>query len=258
MNDEIEFRVEDGIGWLVVNRPMAWNALDWRAQERFAEVITAVSQNPSIRVLIIRGSGHKAFVAGGDLKELSQHLDPASGVRLNRVMTAALQQLTEVPVPVIAAINGDAYGGGCEIVTACDIRIAAAHARFCFAQVKQALTTGWGGAGRLVPLVGLGAALDLLLTARVFDAQEAKVLGLVQHVVAGEQLDTAVLKMAQHLAALPRQALAAAKELAYAASQQSRAETNQLERALFTHLWPQADHVEAVTAFLEKRPPNFE
>jgi enoyl-CoA hydratase/carnithine racemase len=104
----------------------------------------------------------------------------------------------------------------------------------------------------------LGAALDLLLTARVFDAQEAKALGLVQHVVAGEQLDTVVLKMAQHLAALPRQALAAMKELAYAASQQSRTETNQLERALFTHLWPQADHVEAVTAFLEKRPPHFE
>lgn len=174
---------EDGIGTLRVNRPEARNALNWTAQEQFAAAVAVVERDTAVRVLIITGTGDKAFVSGGDLKELSQHPEREAGERLNRVMRDALVQLTHLPIPVIAAVNGDAFGGGCEILTACDLRLATSCARFCFAQVRNALCTGWGGTGRLVNLLGQARALDLLLTSCIFSAEEARQMGLVQQVV---------------------------------------------------------------------------
>ena len=117
--DIIQFHIDQqGIAVLQVNRPQARNALNWSAQQRFSDLVTAVAMDPMIRVLIITGSGNRAFVSGGDLKELIQHPERAAGERLNRVMSAALSDLTKLPIPVIVAINGDALGGGCEIVTA--------------------------------------------------------------------------------------------------------------------------------------------
>lgn len=249
---------ELGIAVLRVNRPAARNALDWLAQEQFAAAIAQVAAAEQVRVLIITGSGERAFVSGGDLKQLSEDPRQASGERLNRVMTRALTQLTQLPLPVIGAVNGDAFGGGCEIITACDLRIAAAHARFSFAQVRNALTTGWGGTGRLVRLLGQSRALDLLLTARTFDAAEAVSLGLVHRIVAADEpvLDAA-RAWAQELAALPKEALAAAKALTYAAAQLEPDELLQYERRLFLDLWATPDHLEALTAFREKRAPQF-
>jgi enoyl-CoA hydratase/carnithine racemase len=149
MNNETEYTQEDGIATLRLNRPEARNALNWAAQEQFAAAVAAVERDTAVRVLIITGTGDKAFVSGGDLKELSQHPEREAGERLNRVMRDALVQLTHLPIPVIAAVNGDAFGSGCEILTACDLRLAADHARFCFAQVRNALCTGWGGTGRV-------------------------------------------------------------------------------------------------------------
>lgn len=258
MTKEIQLTYKNSIATLRVNRPAARNALNWTAQEQLAAAVAQVRADTAVRVLIITGTGDKAFVSGGDLKELSQHPERAAGERLNRVMRDALDKLTHLPIPVIAAINGDAFGGGCEIVTACDLRLAAAHARFCFAQVKNALCTGWGGTGRLVNLLGLGRALDLLLMARTFSAQEAYEMGLVQQVVGDDDgLETAVTQLAQSFAALPRQALAATKQLAYAASHRSTAELNQVETGLFVDLWSQPDHLEALAAFREKRAPVF-
>lgn len=262
MSDEILFTVENQIATLVVNRPEARNALNWAAQAQFAECVTAVAQTISgaplaIRVLIITGAGRQAFVAGGDLKELSAHPEPAAGARLNGTMRDALQQLTELPIPVIAAINGDAFGGGCEILTACDLRIAASHARFSFAQVKNALTTGWGGAARLVRLLGQSRALELLLTARLLTATEAHQIGLVQRVVDEEEWDTAVTAWAEELCQLPAATLAALKHLTYTAVYATITGTNQLETELFVNLWSQPDHLEAMAAFVEKRPPQF-
>ncbi|MEZ4595188.1 MAG: enoyl-CoA hydratase/isomerase family protein [Chloroflexota bacterium] len=255
MSKEIIFSQEGGIAILRVNRPAARNALNWAAQEQFAAAVAAVAGDTAVRVLIITGTGSKAFVAGGDLKELSQHPEPAAGERLNRVMTSALTQLTRLPIPVIAAVNGDAFGGGCEILTACDLRIATNEARFCFAQVRNALCTGWGGTGRLVALLGRARALDLLLTSRIFSAQEAEQMGLVQQVVEGGEvaLETAVTQLAHSLIALPKEALAASKQLIYAAPEA----IDQLETQLFVNLWAAPDHLEALTAFREKRPPRF-
>ncbi|MAU01995.1 MAG: hypothetical protein CL608_33080 [Anaerolineaceae bacterium] len=258
MSKEIEYTQQDGIATLRVNRPAARNALNWTAQEQFAAVVTDVAGDTAVRVLIITGAGDKAFVSGGDLKELSGHPERAAGQRLNRVMRDALVQLTQLPIPVIAAVNGDAFGGGCEILTACDLRLAAGHARFCFAQVRNALCTGWGGTGRLVNLLGQARALDLLLTSRIFSAEEAMQMGLVQQVVDDRVgLETAVTQLAHSLSQLPQQALAASKQLVHAASQLSPVATNRLETELFVDLWSQPDHLEALAAFREKRPPIF-
>ena len=258
MSKEIKYTQQDGIATLRVNRPGARNALNWAAQDQFAAAVAEVKSDTAVRVLIITGTGDKAFVSGGDLKELSQHPEREAGERLNRVMRDALSQLSELPIPVIAAVNGDAFGGGCEIMTACDLRLATSQARFCFAQVRNALCTGWGGTGRLVNLLGQARALDLLLTSRIFDAQEAQAMGFVQQVVADEEgLETAVSQLAHALIKLPRQALAASKQLVYAASQLPVVATNELETELFVDLWSEPDHFEALAAFREKRPPIF-
>ena len=258
MTNEIEYTQQNGIATLRVNRPEARNALNWTAQEQFAAAVVAVGADTAVRVLIITGVGDKAFVSGGDLKELSQHPEREAGERLNRVMRDALAQLTQLPIPVIAAVNGDAFGGGCEILTACDLRLAASHARFCFAQVRNALCTGWGGTARLVNLLGQARALDLLLTSRIFSAEEAAQMGLVQQVVGDRlALETAVTKLAQSLTKLPKHALAASKQLVYAASHTIPSAINQLESQLFVDLWAEPDHLEALAAFQQKRTPRF-
>lgn len=257
MNNPIHYHVENNIGRITVNRPHVRNALNWEAQEQFAAAVAAAAADPHLRVLIVTGAGDKAFVSGGDLKELARHPDTAGGERLNRVMGGALAQLTRLPVPVIGAVNGDAVGGGCEILTACDLRLAAADARLRFVQVNNGLTTGWGGAGRLVRLLGQSRALELLLTGRELSAVEAHQIGFVHRLVEPEQtVMAAALTWAEELVALPRQALAALKTLVHAAATTSLNQCNALETKLFTHLWTQPDHVEAMAAFLEKRIPK--
>ncbi len=254
----IELTQHHQISLLRVNRPQARNALNWAAQVAFATAVDRVATDPNCRALIITGSGRQAFVAGGDLKELSRHPEAAAGERLNRVMSRALYQLTQLPIPTIAAVNGDAFGGGCEILTACDLRIARADVRFCFAQAKNGLTTGWGGTGRLVALLGLSRALDLLLTARLFDAAEAHRLGLVHRLVDAEaNVVTAAQAWATELLALPQTALAALKQLAYQATQLPPDQLRELEKVLFLDLWQSPDHREALAAFNEKRPAQF-
>lgn len=256
MSELITYELQNEIGVLCVNRPGARNALNWAAQERFTEVIAAAAQDPSLRVLIITGAGHQAFVAGGDLKELARHGDEAGGARLNRVMGQALARLTELPIPVIAAVNGDAYGGGCEILTACDLRLAAVTARFQFAQIRNALTTGWGGTARLVRLIGQSRAMELLLTGRMLTAQEAHAVGLVHGMVErGQDVLSVALQWAERLVQLPRAALAANKTLVNA--DLSLTDAYALETHLFTQMWVHPDHHEAMQAFNEKRPPLF-
>lgn len=256
---EILFEVDsDGVALLTVNRPVARNALNWAAQAGFAEAITAVAGMPAVRALIITGAGDESFVAGGDLKELCCDPDEADGRRLNETMSAALTQLAQLPFPVLAAVNGDAFGGGCELVTACDLRLASATARFSFAQVRNGLSTGWGGTARLVRQVGQSWALDLLLSGRVLDAREAQAIGLVQRVAApGEAALPAARRWAAELIALPATAVAALKRLVYATPYLGAAEAQVMEAQLFRDLWGRADHLEALAAFVEKRPPQF-
>jgi len=256
--NEILYEVTDGIGVLTINRPEARNAFNRRAREGFADVVKAAAKDKGLRVLIITAAGEKAFASGGDLKELAEQTSSDGGAQLNRVMGEALIRLTELPVPVIAAVQGDAIGGGCEIMAACDLRMAASGVTFTFAQVKVGLTTGWGGTGRLVRLIGQSRAMELLLTGRTFDAQEAMEMGLVNRLVpqSGNVLGSAVA-WAELLKKLPQEALAAAKELVQAAVHMSTTQVNELEGRLFRQLWGRPDHLEALAAFLEKREARF-
>lgn len=257
MANEILFELNDmGVATLTVNRPESRNALSWAAQAQFLERITAVSNNRNIRVLIITGADDKAFVAGGDLKELAGYPAREDAKRLKQTMGQALEMLTQLPIPVMAAVNGDAFGGGCELLTACDLRIASRSARFCFAQVKNGLTTGWGATGRLLPLVGKSIAMELMLSGRVFGAEEAQRIGFVQRIVENDVRQEA-LAWAETFVALPKNAVAAIKQLVNTAVTGSPAELKESEEALFLDLWTHPNHQEAVAAFLEKRPPNF-
>ena len=250
MTEEIIFEVKQGIATLRFNRPQARNALNWAAQERFAATIAAAAEDETIRALILTGSD-RAFVSGGDLKELAAGDFEAHGERLSRIMSGALAQMTRLPVPVIAAVNGHAAGGGCEILLACDLRLAAAEARLDFAQVRLGLTTGWGGAARLNALVGRSRAMEILLRGRTLTAQEAQAMGLVNGVVAdGEDVLQAAQAWAEELAALPREALAAMKQLLLAMPELDEQETAALERRLFVQLWGQPAHRRALAAFL--------
>jgi enoyl-CoA hydratase len=258
MVDEILYRVEDSVAILTFNRPEKRNALSWNSQERFAAIVDHIDQNEYIRVVIISGAGNKAFASGGDLMELSSDMKPSDGERLNRIMSDALETLVRLKVPVIAAINGDAIGGGCEIATACDLRLAMSNARFRFAQVQVGLTTGWGGTSRLVRLLGASRASDLLLTARFFSADEAYQMGFIHGITqAGSNVLTEALNLASKIKELPNQALAATKSLIQAASYLPATEVKQIESQLFNELWLSADHLEALTAFQEKRDPQF-
>lgn len=261
MTTGIEFETTPTqIAILRVNRPQARNALNWRAQEAFAERIAQVAASAATvaapRILIITGAGTQAFVAGGDLKELSQHPEAEAGARLHRTMSQALEQLTRLPIPVIAAVNGDAFGGGCEILTACDLRVAADHVHFSFAQIRNALTTGWGGTGRLVAQIGQSRATELLFTGRLVSAHEAQAMGFIHRLTTEDVLATAVA-WAEELLTLPRHALAANKALLQMAPALPPAQLEAMEAHLFTALWPQADHLEAMRAFAEKRAPIF-
>ncbi len=258
MNEEIILNITHQVALLQINRPAARNALNWTAQETFAQAVAQVAADTAVRAFVITGTGDKAFCTGGDLKELSEHPHQTDGERLNRGMSAALQQLTELPIPVIAAVNGDAFGGGCEILTACDLRLAVDYARFGFAQVRNALTTGWGGTGRLVRLIGQSRAMELLLTGRPFSVNEAHHIGFIHRVVhSAEEITAVALAWAEELTSLPRHALAATKTLTQAAASLPLSDVYQLETALFTAIWPQADHLEAMAAFVEKRKPTF-
>ena len=258
MSKGVEFEVRgDGVALLRVNRPAARNALSWAAQDAFAAGVMAASRNESIRALIIAGAGG-SFISGGDLKELSGHPEAAAGVRLNRVMGAALAQLADLPFPVIAAVDGDAVGGGCEILTACDLRVASAGARFSFRQVHNALTTGWGGTSRLVAQIGQSRAMELLLTGRTFDTTEARAIGLIHRVAPPDTVSLdAAYGWAEELLQLPRRALAAIKTLVQAAPNLPAPDAYQLETQLFVDLWPSSDHIEAMNAFTQKRVPHF-
>lgn len=258
MRPTIDYHIEQGVGVLRVNRPASRNALNWDAQERLLHIVRAAADTPALRVLIVTGAGERAFVSGGDLKELAHHPEEEAGIRLSRTMSEALERLTALPVPVIAAVNGDAFGGGCEIVTACDLRVAAAHARLCFAHIHNGLTTGWGGAGRLVRLIGQSRATELLLTGRVISADEAAGMGLLHRVLApGEAVLPAARSWAEELVALPQDALAALKELIMHAGGNGAESTNTLEADLFRRLWTSPNHLEALQAFSDRRQPRF-
>lgn len=241
---------------VTVNRPEARNAVNRAAWEELDQALTLAERDPACRGLILTASGPD-FISGGDLKE-AQSLVTAEQVRSwSDRAKAILNRIGRLPFPVIAAIEGHAVGGGCEIALACDMRIASESARFSFWEVRNAVTTGWGGGRRLQALVGRAAALEFLLTGDTIDSARALAAGLVNRVVPAGQALAAATALAEQIAAQPPLAVAAMKGLLYSAEGKTEAEADRLETDQFISTWLSADHAEAIRSFLERRPPKW-
>jgi enoyl-CoA hydratase len=249
-------KVEDKIGWVIVNRPDKLNALNWRTIEELRAAFTAHAGNPEVRAVILTGSGEKAFIAGADISELVE-LDEDKGRRFARMGQNVSELIESFPKPVIAALNGFALGGGTEFAMACHVRIASANAKLGQPEVKLGLIPGYGGTQRLARLVGKGRALELLLTGRMIDAQEAYRLGLVNAVVPAQDLLPACISLAKEMAANAPLALGYAIRAVQDGLDRPLAEALEIEAKYFGQACASEDSTEGTKAFLEKRKPNF-
>jgi enoyl-CoA hydratase len=243
----------DGVAVLTFNRPEIRNALNLAAMRQFAATITQLTRHDQVRCVVLTGAGAEAFCSGGDLVELSQHPTEANALDFITVMGDALLMLERLPVPVIAAINGYALGGGSEIAMACDLRIADQSAKLGFVQINLALTPGWGAGQRLLRLVGYAKALEILLAGRVMTTDKLLALGLVNQVVDSGQALPYALDFARQIAALPTEVVRGIKALLQAGINLSYDEALQQERSIFPALWAAEPHLQAVANFLARR-----
>jgi enoyl-CoA hydratase/carnithine racemase len=248
---DLLLEVTRGVATLSINRPKSRNAL---ALQTMAELDHALDQIKSVRarVLVIRGTGDKAFCAGGDLKELEHMRSEADAASMARRMRATLDRLPQLPIPVIAGLNGDAFGGGAELAVACDIRIAAAHARIGFAQVTLGLMPAWGASERLAALLGRGRALHLLLGGQAIGADDALRMGLLEEVVPSAGFDIRLAELAGLIAAAPVAAIAGIKRSVDSVRPHRNPELADATIEDFARTWAHPAHWKAVEK-MEKR-----
>jgi enoyl-CoA hydratase len=252
----IDLAHEDGVAVLTVNRPDALNALDSATLTELRDRLGELAEDADVRVVVLTGAGDRAFVAGADIKYMS-----GLGVDEAREWGALGQEagslLETMPKPTIAAINGFALGGGCELALACDFRYAAQTAKLGQPEVNLGIIPGWGGTQRLARAVGIGIAKELVLTGRMVDADEAERIGLVNAVYEPGELMAKTVETARALAAKGPLALAAAKRALNRALAGDHTENLEREADDFGELFASADAKEGMTAFSEKREPTF-
>jgi enoyl-CoA hydratase len=249
--------VADGIARVTVNRPDKLNALNATVIGELGDAIAAIEAEPEIRGVIITGAGAKAFVAGADIGELAEQGQIDGQARAARGQ-AVFRRWERCGKPVIAAVNGFALGGGCELAMACHLRVASETARFGQPEVKLGISPGYGATVRLPRLVGRGRALELLLTGAMIDAQEALRIGLVNRVVPADRLLADSEQLLRAILENGPTALRACLEAVDAGLDASVDGALQLEAAYFGLLSGTAEMRERTKAFLEKRKPNFQ
>lgn len=251
------FTQQDDLVTITVNRPDKLNALNGTVIAELGEAIARVAADSSARGVILTGAGPKAFVAGADITELASQ-DPLAGKARSLVGQGVFRQFEALRKPVIAAVNGFCLGGGCELAMACHLRIASTGARFGQPEVKLGIGPGYGATVRLPRLVGRGRALELLLTGNMIDAAEAFRIGLVNRVVAPDQLLAEAESTLRQMVAMGPLAVAAVLEAVDAGCEMPRDEALLLEANHFGLLSATADMREGMAAFLAKRAPRFE
>jgi enoyl-CoA hydratase len=256
MFDNLLIAREGAVALLTLNRPQSLNALNAPLLNELSQAILQVRNDSSLRAVIITGAGTRAFAAGADLKELAA-LPPVAMQAYAQAGQRVLDLLEQLGKPVVAAINGFALGGGCELAMACTLRIAADTARFGQPEVNLGLMPGFAGTQRLVRLIGKGRALDLLLTGRQIDAADALRIGLVDRVCPAAAVMTEARTLAGELAAKPPLAVRSILEAVHRGSETTFEAGQALEASLFGLLASTADMREGTAAFLEKRPPVF-
>jgi enoyl-CoA hydratase len=250
------YAVTDRIAWITVNRPQALNALNRDTVNEIGEVAARATSDPDVGVIVLTGSGEKAFVAGADITEMAG-LDALGAQNFAHELGRSFARLEGSPKPVIAAINGFALGGGCELALACHLRIAADTAKFGQPEVGLGLIPGAGGTQRLPRLVGRGRALDLILSGETIDAAEALRIGLVERVVPASTLRDFVTVYAAKLLTKSPIAQARALDAVMSGGDMSLADALRLEASLFGLGFATEDMREGTRAFIEKRKPRF-
>lgn len=249
-------RVEDRVATIVVNRPEKRNALNAVVRREVVEALDMLRDDPEVRVVVITGAGEKAFIAGADIGEFAERtpLEQRAAMEGRRLF----EEIASFPKPTIAMINGFALGGGCEVALACDLRIAARSARLGQPEVKLGILPGGGGTQRLPRLVGLGRALRLIMTGEMISAEEAERIGLVDEVVDDADLARRTAALAGLIAGYSPVTLKLIKDAVRATQEMPLSAGLQFERELFVTAFASQDRSEGVSAFLEKRAPEFQ
>ncbi len=256
MDTNILFEIDDAIAKLTINRPDKRKAVDNATDEEIDQALARVEKNPGIRVFILTGAGDKAFVAGADIHELDQR-DTLRGRSETRRRQEVYTRIEQLEIPSIAAINGWALGTGLELAMACTLRVASSKARLGQPEVKLGITPGAGGTQRLPKLVGMGRAMEMILTGDPIGAEQALAMGLVNRIAEPDQLLDEVENLAKTLAARPRLALQYAKEAVLRSGEGSLAEGLAHESYLHALSCGTQDKKEGVASFLQKRDPKF-
>jgi len=252
----IIFQVEKGIATVTFNRPQVLNALNGELLKELSQALDKVAADEDIRVLILTGAGEKSFVAGADINELAafnalqaKHFSESGHALLNRLQT--------LPIPVIAAVNGFALGGGSEIALACDFIYASENAMFGQPEINLGIIPGFGGTQRLPRAVGKNMAKEMIFTGKMITADEAYAIGLVNKICPQQQLREEVIKIAQTIVAKGKVSLRAAKQAINSGMDVDLATGCSIETDAFALCMDSPDAKEGTTAFLEKRQPDF-
>lgn len=243
---------EDGVAVLTIDRPASRNAIGLRTMTAINAAIGTVALSDA-RVLAVRGGGERTFVSGGDLKELGalRTRDDAQAMALT--MRRLLDDLSLLKIPVLGVLNGDAYGGGCEVAMACDFRVAASDISLAFNQVALGIIPAWGGIERLAAIVGRSRAMYLLTTAHRLSASDAFAWGLVEEVLPRADFDSGWRRLAQALAAASPDALMAIKSVVIATQNPTRQDLEQSSTAAFASTWTSDAHWDAVDELFQRR-----
>jgi enoyl-CoA hydratase len=248
--------VEDNIALVTLNRPDKLNALNDETINDLNAVFDEIKDDDRIYAVILTGKGEKAFVAGADISELN-NLDMISAKEFSEKGQAVFNKIEKFSKPVIAAVNGFALGGGCELALACHIRLASENATFGQPEVNLGVIPGYGGTQRLARLINSGRAMEYILTANMIDSDEAFRIGLINKVYPQDELLDKAIEMGKTIAGKGQQAIRLAMKAVTAVDEMSLKEGQNLEASLFALCCGTEDFKEGTSAFLQKRKPEF-
>lgn len=251
---EVETAVDGGVGTVTINRPKSLNAINYDVMERLLSAVEAFDKDDAVGCIVVTGAGDKAFVAGADIPEMA---DKSFVDMYLADRQAGWQRFAATRKPMVAAVNGFALGGGCEIALMCDIVLASDKARFGLPEIKLGVIPGWGGTQRLTRAVGKAKAMELILTGRMIDALEAERIGLVSRVVPHDSLLGEAKSTAVAIAGLGKLAVLTAKEAINRSFETTLNEGVHYERRAFYSLFATEDQKEGMEAFMGKRPARF-
>jgi len=255
--ENIIFVVNEGIATITFNRPKALNALNGELLDELSSALGEIEADEEIRVLVLTGAGEKSFVAGADITELAT-FNTLQGKMFSRKGQLIIGRLQELPIPVIAAVNGFALGGGSEMALACDFIYASENAMFGLPEITLGIIPGFGGTQRLPRLIGANRAKEMIFTGRMISAAEAKEIGMVNRIMPPDTLMEETLKTARSIAAKGKVSLRAAKQAVNNGLNVDLATGCQIEVDAFAICMASEDGKEGTQAFIEKRKPQFQ